>query len=70
MIKILRPYLKANPQNEYITRAEAAKILRISLPTLRSWTLSGRLKSYRVGSRVRYKKTEVESAVREIPSLK
>ena len=69
-VKILKPYLKINTEEEFLTRIETARILRISLPTLRSWTVSGRLKSYRISSRIRYRKTEVENALTEIPYRK
>ena len=68
--KILKPYLKIHAEEEYLTRAETAKFLRISLPTLRCWTVSGKLQSYRIMSRVRYKKSEVEKALTELPYRK
>jgi excisionase family DNA binding protein len=43
----------------FITRKETAKLLGISLPTLRSWTISNKLPSYRISSRIRYKQSEV-----------
>ena len=53
---------KPNPDS-YITRQEAAGILHITLPTLLAWTLDGKVKGYRIGRRVLYKKNEVEQAV-------
>ena len=41
---------------------ETAKKLIISLPTLHSYTQKGILKSYKVGVRVLYKKSEVEGS--------
>ncbi|MCK5820485.1 MAG: helix-turn-helix domain-containing protein, partial [Bacteroidales bacterium] len=41
-----------------ITRLEAAHILRITLPTLHSWTKKGYLKSYRIGIRTVYYKLD------------
>lgn len=51
----------ANPPapEELITRKDAAHLLSITLPTLRAYTRSGLLKGYRIGSRVRYKRSEV-----------
>jgi len=43
----------------FITRKEAIKILGITLPTLRAWTVAGMIPSYRISSRVRYKRSEV-----------
>jgi excisionase family DNA binding protein len=47
----------------FITRKETIKILGITLPTLRAWTVAGRIPSYRISSRVRYKRSEVISYV-------
>ena len=47
----------------FITRKETTKILGITLPTLRAWTVAGRIPSYRISSRVRYKRSEVISYV-------
>lgn len=44
---------------ELITRQETAEILRITLPTLNNWTKNGLLKSYKLASRVRYRRDEV-----------
>ena len=55
---------------EYITRQETAKILRISLPTLNEYTKKGILLGYRLGSRVRYKKNEVEDSLNKIQTVK
>ena len=45
--------------DSFITRKEAIKILGITLPTLRAWTVAGRIPSYQMASRVRYKRSEV-----------
>lgn len=47
------------PDNEYISRKETARILGISLPTLNNYTKRGLISSYRIGSRIRYKKDDV-----------
>ena len=58
------------PQPEsYITRQEAADTLHITLPTLLAWTLDGKVKGYRIGRRILYKKNEINEAVTSI-SLK
>ena len=44
---------------EYLTREEVCKILRISKPTLWKYTKQGLIPSYKMGSRVRYIKSEV-----------
>lgn len=57
-------------ENILLTRVETAKKLGISLPTLISYTNQGRLQSYRIGSRIRYKKEEVENSLSKIQSQK
>ncbi|HVI43495.1 MAG TPA: helix-turn-helix domain-containing protein [Chitinophaga sp.] len=62
-----------NPQptgNELLTRKEAAKILGISLPTLLDFTKSGKITGYRIGTRVRYKRSELEQSLKQIQSVK
>ncbi|MEO8853519.1 MAG: helix-turn-helix domain-containing protein [Ginsengibacter sp.] len=53
------------PDN-YITRQQAADMLHITLPTLLNWTLDGKIKGYRIGRRVLYKKHEINEAVTSI----
>jgi excisionase family DNA binding protein len=48
---------------ELISRKEAAQMLGITLPTLRLYTKRGLLKGYRIGARVRYKRSEVLASV-------
>ena len=56
--------------NSFLTRKEAATYLRISLPTLNSWTQQGFIKGYKIKSRVRYRLKDVEKALSEIPLKK
>ncbi|MBI1342130.1 MAG: helix-turn-helix domain-containing protein [Terrimonas sp.] len=60
----------AKEQVEFLTRKEAAKILGVSLPTLLEWTKKGLITGYRISSRVRYKRTEIENSLQQIQSLK
>jgi len=53
-------------QSEYITRKEAAGILKITLPTLHDWTKQGWLQSYKLGNRVLYKKQEIENSIEQV----
>jgi hypothetical protein len=50
---------------KYLTRKETAAKLRISLPTLADWTRTGILKSKRIGSRILYDISDVESAIKD-----
>jgi len=76
---LIRDCVKSELQNhspapsqdaEYITRQETAKILGISLPTLNDWSKRGIIPSYRIATRVRYKKAEVEASLSKVQSIK
>ena len=49
--------------DKYLTRKEAASNLKITLPTLRVWTKSGKLKAYQIGRRVLYRAEQVDQAL-------
>lgn len=52
-----------------ITRQEAAKFLKVSLPTLGKWTKQGVIKGYYIGDSVRYKYNEIEKSLKEIGKI-
>lgn len=54
------------PQTEFITRKQTAQILGVSLPTINDWTKTGKIKGYRIGSRIRYKRNEIENSLLQI----
>mgnify|MGYP003491221405 CR=1 FL=1 len=66
----LADFQPKQPDTDFITRKEAAVILGVSLPTLAKWTLNGIIPAYRISSRIRYKKSEVEESLLKIRSLK
>ena len=55
---IMRP-----PEPRYYSRIEAAKILRITLPTLANLTSNGRLTAKKVGRRVLYDSAQIDALV-------
>lgn len=55
------------PDNEkLLTREETAKMLSISLVTLWDWTRKDIIPAYRIGNKVRYKKSEVSEALQKM----
>lgn len=50
---------KESKEDKLLTRSEVAKVLAISLPTLRSYVKRGIIKEHRVGSRVLYKWSDI-----------
>ncbi len=69
-VEKLNSLAKPQQQTELITREETSQLLGISLPTLNSWTKLGVLPSYRIATRVRYKRDEVLNAVLKVESIK
>lgn len=57
-------------QSDYITRKEVAALLKVSLQTLHDYSKLGYVKSYKIGSRVLYKKAEVLAALEQVQSFK
>lgn len=56
--------------DDYLSRKETANMLGISLPTLHEWTMKGKIKAYRIGRLVRYKRAHVHSALKSIDTKK
>jgi excisionase family DNA binding protein len=65
---ILQGVNNSTPTTELLTRKEASKLLGVSLPTLLDWTNSGKIIGYRIASRVRYKRSELENSLSRIKS--
>jgi hypothetical protein len=57
-------------EKKFLTRRETATRLRITLPTLNSYTKKGILQGVRVGYRVLYREEDVRIAVKDIPTRK
>ena len=56
-----------NPDNnKLLTRQETAELLSVSLVTLWDWTKKDILTAYRIGNKVRYKKSEVLLALQKM----
>jgi excisionase family DNA binding protein len=65
----LRPYINPPAQTsneEFLTRKQTADILGVSCPTLLQWTRTGKITGHRIGSRVRYKRSEIDSSLVKI----
>lgn len=68
--KVQEVQSKVQSDQKYLSRAEVAKLLKISLPTLNEWTKIGHLQSYRIGNRVLYKADEVDESLSKVRTLK
>ena len=72
---VAEQFKKHQPQQErepvkILTRQETAKILGVSLPTLHEWTKTGVVQGTRIGTRVRYRMSDVEAALKDIRNIK
>jgi len=56
-------HLQAKNEIEYLTRKQTSALLGVSLVTLSEWTKEGKVKGYRIGSRIRYKRHEIEQSL-------
>jgi len=69
-LKDIAPQQAQNQSAPYYTRQEAARLLKISLPTLNDYTKLGWLQSYKLGKRVLYKKELVMASVEKLAANK
>ncbi|MES2432184.1 MAG: helix-turn-helix domain-containing protein [Bacteroidota bacterium] len=56
----LKQNFELKTPTEYLTRTEAAQLLKCDLSTIHNWTKKGKLKPYGIGNRVYYKRSEIE----------
>ena len=75
--EVLKKELEKFPSNnsppqdpEFISRRDAAKLLRISLPTLSDYIFRSILPAYRIGNNIRLRKDEVLNALEKIQTIK
>jgi hypothetical protein len=55
---------------EFPTRKQTKEILQVSYVSLNQWSKSGILPTVKIGSRVRYKKSDVLAALKDVRNLK
>lgn len=55
---------------ELMTRQEVANFFQISLVTVHDWTKKGILTGYRIGNRIRYRRSEIEVSLVSYSSAK
>lgn len=52
---------QTNNHTELLTRSEVAQMFKISLVTVWQWTQKGILKAHRFGTRIYFKRSEIEA---------
>jgi hypothetical protein len=61
--KRIAKLITAQNDEELLTRTETAKILKVNMTTLWSWTKKGKITAYGIGNRVYYKRGEITKAL-------
>ena len=61
-----KQFVNISPENELMTRDEVCKMLSFNKTSLWKHTKSGKLRSYGIGNRVLYKRSEVILAVKPL----
>lgn len=59
-----------NEEPELLTRKQVAKLFSISLPTLSDWTKQGRVRAYKINTRIRFKRAEILGTLNEVQQTK
>ena len=62
-IKDLKKSLQPKTTEEYLTRSETADMLKCDVSTIHNWTKKGKLVAYKIGNRVYYKRSQIESVL-------
>lgn len=65
-INNLKKEYQPKQPTEYLTRNEVKELLNVDLSTVHNWTKRKKLQAYGIGSRVYYKRHEVEQSVKPI----
>lgn len=58
--------LQVTDNDVLLSREETSKLLSVSLVTLWDWTRKDIIPAYRIGNKVRYKKSEILSALKQM----
>ena len=60
-IEALSQTFKPKEPNVWITRKDASEHLGVSLVTIHNWTKDGIIIAYKIGNRVRFKRSDLEN---------
>ena len=60
--ELKQSYQPKEPE-EFLSRAEVAKLLKVDISTIFNWGKAGKIKRYGLGNRVYYKRSEIERAI-------
>ena len=63
LLQKLKLEFQPKEPEEFLTRSEVAKLLKVTTATLDRWTDQGKLRRYGLGARIFYKRSEVEKSL-------
>lgn len=55
---------------KYLSREEVCTILKVSMPTLNTYTKKGIIKGSKIGTRMLYLESDIKSSIKDATSLK
>lgn len=55
---------------KYLSREEVCTILKVSMPTLNTYTKKGIIKGSKIGTRMLYLESDIKSAIQDATSIK
>lgn len=58
-----KKHFEPRTPTELLTRHEVAKLFKVDISTIFNWTKRGEIQSYSVGSRIYYKRSEIENSL-------
>ena len=58
------------PDEKYLTRQQTCLRLQVTLPTLSDWVKRGKIRAYKINTRVRFKKSDIDAALQEVVKYK
>lgn len=59
----LKKSFQPKEPEEYLSRAEVSKMLKVDLSTIHNWGKAGKLTRHAIGNRIYFKRSEVERAI-------
>lgn len=65
-IEELKKQFQPKEPTQYLTRNEVKELLNVDLSTIHNWQKKGKLRAYGIGSRVYFKRHEVEQSIKPL----
>lgn len=66
LARLINSFKPEKKEDEYLTRKEVSKILKVSLVTISDWSKKKILKPKRIGNLIRFKRSDIDKALIEI----